>query len=101
MGFLSLETEDTSGNVSGAAEEAGLSGGSSELVSGLPFMCYLVASIQMVVDKDACALYYFPDVSLVSGDVSSVEKTLNPETVWSGRGNVGMMECTEYLINLE
>lgn len=69
MGLLSFETEDTSGDISGAVEEAGLSGGSSEPVSGLPFTCYLVASIWMVVDKDAYGVYYFPDVALVSGDV--------------------------------
>lgn len=69
MGLLVLETEDTRGDISGAVEDAGLSGGSSELVSGLPFTCYLVASIRMVVDKDAYALYCFPDVALVFGDI--------------------------------
>lgn len=54
MGFLNLDkrdTRDTSGGRSGAAEEAGVSGGSSELVPGLPFLCYIVTSMWLVVDK--------------------------------------------------
>lgn len=78
------------GTGSGAAEEAGFSRGSSELVFGLPFLHYIVASIRWLWTRMHVryAVLMWPHPSMET-------ETLNPETLWNGKRNdvvkVGMM----------